>query len=204
MRIRGLVGIAVIALLSGCGGAAVAAPEPASTAPSTAPAIDVEAIARDELASIDALGYPTELTTWDFREEFVNDNGGTAWSSGDGVGHTTIVVSTDADAYAKYGPDVEVSVRSTVRHEFGHALTYWLFPQGAEDPLSRICSTVSDQSLTTEAPAGECAAEAISELLTEQRGDERVRFYDLAPSAPSMENMRAIVTGAPTWEIPAA
>ncbi len=198
MRIRGLFGIAVIALLSGCGGAAVAAAPEVERAE---PAIDVEAIARDEIAAIDALGYPTELATWDFRDEFVNDNGGTAWASGDTEGHTTVVVSTNAESYRQFSDDIEAAIRSTVRHEFGHALMYWLFPNGAEEPLSKICLSVSTGSIQSGGPANECAAEVVSAILAGQRGDDQVPFYKLTISDRSYESTSLLVSGVTEWTV---
>lgn len=199
MRIRGLFGIAVIALLSGSAGSAVAATPEAQP---TKPAIDVQAIALDEIAAIDALGYPTEIATWDFQDDYTNSAGGTAttWQNDDGT--SRVQVSTDPAAYEQFGPDVQASVRSTVRHELGHVWTFWLFPQGAEEPLSRICLSVSERSIESGYPANECAAEATSQILTEQLGDTRTAFYGLTLSDASIEGMRPIVDGALTWQIP--
>lgn len=198
MRIRGLFGIAVIALLSGSAASAAAVTPEAEP---EVPAIDVRAIALDEIDAIDALGYPTEIATWDFRDEFVNDNGGTAWASGDAEGRTTVVVSTDADAYRQFSDDIKAAVRSTVRHEFGHALMYWLFPEGAEDPLSAICLSVSSSSLKSGGPANECAAEVASAILADLRNDERVPFYGLTLSEASMDATSPLVLGATSWSV---
>lgn len=194
-----VVGIALAAAVSGCGGSATAS-EPAPTV-TASPTIDVEAIARDEIAAIDALGYPTELVTWDFRDDFENANGGTAWSSGDLEGFTTITVSTAAEEYRKYSDDLEAAVRSTVRHEFGHALTYWLYPEGAEVPLRDICVSVSTASLKTGSHAGECAAEAANVIISAQRDDERIPFYGLTISDDSLNAMRPIVEDSLSWTI---
>lgn len=202
MRIRGLAGVALVALLAGCGGAAVAAPQSAPATPAveaSEPATDVEAIALDEIAAIDALGYPTELATFEFLPEFTNRVGGTAVTDQVDDGTSLVRMSLDPAAYEQFGPDVEVSVRSTVRHELGHAWTFWLYPQGAEEPLSRICSSVSESSIASGKPGNECAAEAVSEILTEQRGDERVPFYKLSLSQESIDALRPVVAGSLTW-----
>jgi hypothetical protein len=112
-------------------------------------------------------------------------------------------MSTDPDAYTQFSDDIEAAVRATVRHEFGHALTYWLFPNGAEYPLSKICLSVSPSSLKEKAPAGECAAEAVNVLLSEQRESARVPFYGLDVSAASLDSMRPIIEGSLSWDVPA-
>ncbi|MCG7285349.1 basic secretory family protein [Cellulomonas sp. ACRRI] len=195
--------VALVALLAACGGKATASePEPAATP--TEQAVDVEAVARDEIAAIDALGYPTELAEFQFEAEYENSVGGTASTSQIDDGTSVVRMSLDPAAYEQFGPDVETSVRSTVRHELGHVWTFWLFPSGAEAPLSKICLSVSERSLATGYPANECAAEAVSEILTEQRGGERVVFYGLALSERSIDGMRPIVDGAPSWTTPGA
>lgn len=161
--------------------------------------LDVEAIARDEIAALDALGYPTELATWEFLDDYTNSAGGTATTNGDLEGHSVVRMSTDPDVYTQFSVEPEEAVRSTVRHEFGHALTYWLYPDGAEYPLSKICLSVSTSSLKEQAPAGECAAEAANIMLSEQRGGPRVSFYGLNVSQASLDAMRPIVEGSLTW-----
>lgn len=195
MKIKG-IGVALLALLAGCGGSAVATEVP----PEPRTVVDVEAVALDEIAAIDALGYPTELATFQFEAEFTNSVGGTAATSQVEDGTSVVRMSLDATAYEMFGPDVEASVRSTVRHELGHVWTFWLYPAGAEEPLSKICLSVSERSIDSGYPANECAAEAVSEILTEQRDGERVTFYGLTLSERSIEGMRPIVDGALTWE----
>lgn len=199
MRIRGLALAMGTLLLAGCGGHASAAEGSAQAPSATQAAVDVEQIARDEIIQIDALGYPTELVTWEFQGQFTNVNGGTAWSSGGTDGYTTVTISTDPEAYRQFSDDIEAAVRSTVRHEFGHALTFWMYPLGAEAPLSAVCEDVTPSSEETGSPAAECAAEALSLLLSEMRGGERVAFYSIAPSDASLSNMAPVLAGSLAW-----
>lgn len=203
MRGAGLatLGVALVAMLAGCGGGASAS-EPSAVAPSAEVPVDVEAVARDEIAALDELGYPTQIATWAFADEYTNSAGGTASTSGDRRGYSAVVMSLDADAYSQFSPDIEAAVRSTVRHEFGHALTYWLYPSGAEGPMAEACPSVSTGTLKTGAPGGECSAEVVSELLARERGDERVRFYKLALSDESISAIAPILDGSPAWDVP--
>lgn len=195
--------VALVAVLAGCGGNATASePEPVVTPTATEAPVDVEAIARDEIAAIDALGYPTELATWDFEGTFTNEYGGTAVTAPNSDGTSTVTISLDPAGYERWGSDVERSVRSTIRHELGHVWTFWLFPHGVDEPLSHICADVSPDSLDSGNAAAECGAEAVSEILTEQRGGERTRFYDLVLSAESVNSMRPIVAGSLSWQTP--
>ena len=197
MRARGALGVCAALLLAGCGGAAAAG------TPATPPEkVDVESVALDEVAALDELGYPVDLATWQFPDELTNAGGGTAWTTSTGDSRSVVQIGTDADAYLQFGPDVEASVRSTVRHEFGHVLTNYLYPHGSEQPLSLSCKDSNAATVATGGPAGECAAEAVSAALAAERGDEQVRFYDLVLSDASLAFAPPVLRGAPTWPIP--
>lgn len=194
---------ALVAMLAACGGAATAS-ELKPTATHSEQAVDVEAVARDEIAAIDALGYPTELATWDFQPGFTGTAGGTAQADYPAASEPTrIHVDTDADDYEQYGPNIEVSVRSTVRHEFGHAIVYSLgytSSVDAEIALRKMCPDPAVREPENTRWGHECMAEAISELLTVARDGERIEFYggtDL--SRQSIESARRILEDSLTW-----
>jgi hypothetical protein len=168
------VGAALIALVSACGGSAVAA----DIAPTAEP-VDVEDVARAEIAAIEAAGYPTELAQWVFDDHFENQWGGTAATSQQADLTSIITLDVNPDAYLQYDDDIAASIRSTVRHEFGHALTFYIYPTGANAASQPWCTDTTEASEDTKVPYSECAAEAISAVLAEDAADTRVAFYGL-------------------------
>lgn len=207
MRIRGLVGVALIALLSGCAGAAVAAPEPVPTTPTADPVIDVEAIARDEIAALAALGYPADdlsFVSWEYVNGLTNDNGGTAFAMYPRNGLPTVIrLNSEVAAYGEYGGP-EVGVRSTVRHEFGHAVVYaYGYSSDSEDEIAirrNLCSDKPNVEPANTRWGHECIAEAISDVLSAERGEApRFEFYggtDLSDT--SLSSARTLLAGVTT------
>ena len=192
-----MLSAALVALLSACGGNAVA------SAPSTSePAVDVRAVAEDEIAQLRALGYPVDLATFEFEPGFTNSGGGPGLTEQVDYGTSVVTVSTDPAAYESISADIEAAVRSLVRHEIGHAWTFWMYPGGAEDVLAPLCESSNQWTEETGTPGAECAAEAISAVLAEERGDERAPLYGLTLSEHSIDMLRPTVRGSLTWEIP--
>lgn len=188
------VGAALIALVSACGGSAAAT----DSAP-TSTDIAVEAVARDEIAALGELGYPTGLATWSFVDDFVGSSGGTAQASYPAPGDpTAITVNSDATDFEQYGSSVETAVRSTVRHEFGHALVYAAgYGSSVDDELAlrTLCPDRAEREPDNTRWGHECMAEAISEILTNERQDSRVEFYGGTElSAYSLGSAREIVS----------
>lgn len=149
--------------------------------------IDVEQIARDELAAIEAIGVDTSRATLHFVAYDNMPGGGTGWADQREDDLTTdITMSNEPRSYLSFSSDVELAIRSTVRHEFGHAIAFWLYPIRAEEALAPICLDRSVDSIDSGYPGSECAAEAISEALSRELGSPRVRFYDLDISEESV------------------
>lgn len=198
MKTRGLgaaLSAVLVALLSACGGTAVA------SAPDTsAPAVDVRAVAEDEISQLRELGYPVDLATFEFEPGFTNSGGGPGLTEQVDYRSSLITISTDPSAYEAISPDIEASVRSLVRHEIGHSWTFWLYPRDDEAVLATLCESSNEWTEQTGTPGAECAAEAISAVLAEERGDERTPLYDLDLSEQSVDMLRPVVLGSLTWE----
>jgi len=200
--------VALMAVLAGCGGNATASePEPVVNPTATEAPIDVEAIARDEIAALAALGYPADdpsFVSWEYVDGLTNDNGGTAFAMYPQNGLPTVIrLNSELAAYEEYG-DPEVGVRSTVRHEFGHAVVYaYGYSSDSEDEIAirrNLCPDKPNVEPANTRWGHECIAEAISDVLSgELGGAPRFEFYggtDLSDT--SLSSARTLLAGVTT------
>lgn len=134
----------------------------------------VQAVAWAEVARLHALGLPACDLVWSFSA-LPDGLWGIAYPTTDVDDRILIVIDPNP---ATYGDGfVEQDVRTTVRHEFGHALTYML---GFDDATLRetFDAELGGGHLSESSKLGfEASAEAIAEALTPE-GEERTWFYD--------------------------
>jgi hypothetical protein len=129
----------------------------------------VETIAWAEIDRLDSLGLPVCDVTWTFLDGGVDGYWGMAYDMVEGA--DLIVIDSDPEAYNSLVADV----RTTVRHEFSHTLTYAL---GLSDADLRATFTDVLEYADENTNAGyEASADAIAEVLTPM-DETRTWFYD--------------------------
>lgn len=182
---RGAQVIAAVALVGALAGssAAVAAEPTVVFAPYVAAASkvappappSVEDIARDEIAQLAALGYQVDLVTWNFVP--TQDHLGTGYATWP----RTVTIDTTIADWAMFDGNLETVVRSTVRHEYGHTVIYSLGNQVNDPAMRAFCpDPIEDRFVEPGSNLGqECMADAISLVLSQQRGEPRFAFYGL-------------------------
>ncbi|MBN0040260.1 hypothetical protein JN535_08795 [Cellulosimicrobium cellulans] len=134
----------------------------------------VQGIAWDEIARLHSINLPVCDVIWSFGSLPDSLWGVTYADVGDELGRPLVVIEPSP---AAYGDGLEQDVRTTVRHEFGHALTGML---GLDDTTLRAMfdAELGGVHLGEHTEHGsEAAAEAIAEALT-PKGEERTWFYD--------------------------
>lgn len=156
--------------------AVVPAPYVASASKSAPPAPpSVEDIARDEIAQLASLGYRVDEVTWNFALTTGHIGTGRAtWPR-------TVTLDTTISDWAQFHGDLDTVVRSTIRHEYAHTVMYSL-GNLPDDPAMRAFCPDPIEERFTEPGANlgqECMAEAMSLVLSEQRGEPRFALYGL-------------------------
>ncbi|MFD6093638.1 hypothetical protein ACFWGN_16090 [Oerskovia sp. NPDC060338] len=177
----------------------------ASTGPETCtpsgPLGAVEADAWEEIERLGSLGLPVCDAVWIFwRGEKIGNRTGVALvRHSDEDPRPAIWIDADIDHHGAPNPDgvdadhLTAAVRSTVRHEFAHALTYLLGADDLDGDAAALGALfpgalVGDPAL----PGLEAAAEAIAEELT-PADEVRVVYYDEEISPGNAANARAML-----------
>lgn len=161
----------------------------------------VESDAWAEIERLGEMGLPVCDVVWVFwRGENGRSSAGWAYSRhSDEDPRPSVWIETDIDHHVDPGPDgvdaeeLTQEVRSLVRHELGHALTYLL---GADD-LEKDAAMLRDlfPGALEDGPVHpgfEAAADAIAEELTPP-GEERLSSYDVDISPGNAANARAML-----------
>lgn len=151
----------------------------------------MQAIAWDEIGRLVALGLPACVVVWTFHAPPGGYWGYTYPVMDERNPRPLVLLEPDL---ARYSEDLDRDVRTTVRHEFGHALTHML---GLDDAELRVMfpgglEYVDEHTM----PGFEASAEAIAQALTPQ-GQERAWFYDADVDAASVEAARELLASAP-------
>lgn len=148
-----------------------------------------EMLAWQEIGELRNLGLPVCDVAWQFGD--IADDRWWGWSESTDTG-TVITIEVDLDEYP--GPDRDLAVRSTVRHEFGHALAYAAgYVYGSGD-LDAIFTDELLWSVESTDRGHEAAAEAISVVLASTRHDGRhVHHYLDDPSSASIRAAESLV-----------
>lgn len=160
----------------------------------------VESDAWEEIERLGEMGLPVCDVVWTFwRGE--NGRPSTGWAyprHSDEDPRPSVWIETDIDHHVEAGPDgvdaedLTLKVRSLVRHELGHALTYLLGPDpGTDETMMRDLFPGALEGKPAH-PGFEAAADAIAEELTPP-GEERLTSYDVDISPGNTANARAML-----------
>ncbi|WP_194522329.1 hypothetical protein [Cellulosimicrobium sp. JZ28] len=164
---------------------------PAAPCAHPLPYDEVQAVVWDEVARLRGLGLPACDFVWSFGA-LPDGLWGLAYSTTDVDDRILVVIDPDPGAY---GEDLEQDVRTTVRHEFGHALTYML---GFDDASLRATfdAELAGEHLDADTSLGfEASAEAIAQALTPP-GQARTWFYDEHVDAEYVDAARCLLEQA--------
>lgn len=150
----------------------------------------VSLIAWTEIRDLRDLGLPVCDVTWGVLA-LVDPWWGLA--SQDATGTVFIQIEADDAEYAERADevDLDVAIRSIVRHEFGHAIVYMAGLQEAElratftEPMFRDAETLR--------PGNEAAADAVAAVLAAARDDEQYRMYVEKVSPASLKAAESLV-----------
>lgn len=121
----------------------------------------VETIAWAEIARLEKLGFPVCDTIWSFGPIAEDGIWGQAWpaiSSTDP--RTLVVIELDEATYA--GVELEEAVRTTVRHEYGHIITF----ASGDVTIDRAHEEAADALAEALTPAGEARTVFYAETIT--------------------------------------
>lgn len=150
---------------------------------------EVQAIGWDEVSRLASLGLPVCDVAWVFADPGA-DHWGYTFPYTDVDDRPLIIIDADP---ATYGTKlVEQDIRTTVRHEFGHAVVYLLgYP---EYTLRAMFDAELTGKRVTEhtQPGLEASGDAIAQALT-PAGQDRTWFYDEVVDADDVTAARALL-----------